>query len=302
VNQYPNHYLKTGHATSYSACVAQCNADTQCTHIEWGVNGHWQKQCVIFSPKTQQCVVPTGWTFVHGNGGAAITQGNRWPGVQGPPKCSAKVPIYRVIGTGSCRSDNVNQYPNHYLKTGHATSYSACVAQCNADTQCTHIEWGVNGHWQKQCVIFSPKTHQGVVPAGWTFVHGNGGAAIAQGNRWPGVQGPPKCSAKITGPSTYHVLGDGSCRSTDISKYPNHYLKIGHVTRSECEAQCNADIGCTHMEWGLNGHHRKQCVVFSPQRHQGCVPAGWTFVPGNGGTSVTRANRWSHVSKCFTKV
>merc|ERR1712050_490821 len=62
--------------------------------------------------------------------------------------------------------------------------------------------------------------------------------------------------------TSYNFLGYGSCRSADVSRYPNHYLKIGNVNREECEAQCTADQGCTHMEWGLNGHGQNQCVIF----------------------------------------
>merc|ERR1712156_530218 len=59
-----------------------------------------------------------------------------------------------------------------------------------------------------------------------------------------------------------NFLGYGSCRSANVWQYPNHYLKTGNVNSEECVAQCNADQGCTHMEWGLNGNREKQCVFF----------------------------------------
>merc|ERR1712170_228185 len=65
--------------------------------------------------------------------------------------------------------------------------------------------------------------------------------------------------------------------------------------------QCNSEEGCTHMEWGLNGNGEKQCVIFCPECDPSKVPEGWAFVPGNGGTTVTQANSWSDVSKCFAK-
>merc|ERR1712183_328230 len=111
---------------NHEECVAQCNADQGCTHMEWGLNGHSQNQCVIFSPQQQQGIAPRGWTFVLGNGGASITQANGWSQVS---TCSAKVhpdlANYNFIGTGSCRSDNHLTYPNHYL-----TGYWGYEAVC----------------------------------------------------------------------------------------------------------------------------------------------------------------------------
>merc|ERR1712125_186706 len=129
-----------------------------------------------------------------------------------------------------------------------------------------------------------------------SFVHGNGGQSITQANAWSRES---KCFAMATTEVTasYNFLGYGSCRSASVSQYPNHYLKIGNVNHEECVAQCNADQGCTHMEWGLNGHSQNQCVIFAPQQQQ--APAGWIFVHGNGGQSITQANGWSQVSKCF---
>jgi len=297
VHQYTNHYLQIGSHLTQAACVAKCNADIGCTHMEWGINGHRQKQCVIFSPQRTHCAAPPGWTFVPGNGGKTITKGNGWQHF-GPVTCSAKIFTYRVIGAGSCRSANVHQYPNHYVKIGHTLTHSACKAQCNLDMKCGFMEWGINGHRQKQCVIF-PATHLSAAPPGWTFVRGNGGATITRGNGWQHY-GPVTCSAKVV-PTSYRVLDFGSCRSANLHQYPNHYLKIGHVTQSQCEAQCKADPVCTHMEWGLNGHHQPQCVIF-PTKQPNCVPPGWRFVPGNGGTAITRGNRWSPISKCYTKV
>jgi len=174
-----------------------------------------------------------------------------------------------------------------------------CVAQCNAEQGCTHMEWGLNGHGQNQCVIFAP--HEQQAPAGWTFVLGNGGESITQANGWSQAS---KCFAMATTevPASYNFLGYGSCRSADLSRYPNHYLKIGAVNSEECVAQCNADQGCTHMEWGLNGHGQNQCVIFSPHQQHGIAPRGWTFVLGNGGESIAQANGWSHVSTCSAKV
>merc|ERR1712183_422399 len=57
------------------ACVKQCNSEEGCTHMEWGLNGNGEKQCVIFCPQCDPSMVPTGWAFVPGNGGTAITQG-----------------------------------------------------------------------------------------------------------------------------------------------------------------------------------------------------------------------------------
>merc|ERR1712073_122301 len=197
---------------------------------------------------------------------------------------------FNEIGYGSCRSADVSRYPNHYLKTG-AINMLECVAQCNAEQGCTHMEWGLNGYGQNQCVIFAPQQQQALV--GWTFVHGNGGQSITQANGWSQVS---TCFAVATTEVTasYNFLGFGSCRSADVSRYPNHYLKIGAVNSEECVAQCNADQGCTHMEWGLNGLGQSQCVIFSPQQQQGITPPGWTFVLGNGGQSITQANGWSH--------
>merc|ERR1711878_85521 len=92
-------------------CVAQCNAEQGCTHMEWGLNGHRQNQCVIFAPQQQQA--PVGWTFVHGNGGQSITQANGW---SRESKCFAMATTevtagYNFIGYGSCRSANVWHYP-----------------------------------------------------------------------------------------------------------------------------------------------------------------------------------------------
>jgi len=202
------------------------------------------------------------------------------------------------IGYGSCRSADVSRYPNHYLKTGDVNMLE-CVAQCNAEQGCTHMEWGLNGHRQNQCVIFAPQQQQ--APVGWTFVHGNGGQSITQANGWSRES---KCFAMATTEVTasYNFLGYGSCRSANVWQYPNHYLKTGNVNSEECVAQCNADQGCTHMEWGLNGNRENQCVIFSPQQQQGIAPRGWRFVPGNGGQSITQANGWSHVSTCSAKV
>merc|ERR1712241_1515168 len=126
---------KTGNVNS-EECVAQCNADQGCTHMEWGLNGNREKQCVIFSPQQQQGIAPRGWRFVPGNGGQSITQANGWSHVS---TCSAKVhpepANYRFPGTGSCRSDNHLTYPNHYLKTDptNALTRFACVKQCNSE-------------------------------------------------------------------------------------------------------------------------------------------------------------------------
>merc|ERR1712218_97217 len=134
-------------------------------------------------------------------------------------------------------------------------------------------------------------------PAGWTFKPGNGGMAITQADGSDRV----KCWANVKpNPADYQVLGTGSCRSANVWTYPNHYLKTDStsaLTRSACVKQCNADEGCTHMEWGFNGNGERQCVIFSP----GSVLTGWAFVPGNGGGAITQANHWSDVSKCFVK-
>merc|ERR1712203_540757 len=86
---YPNHYLKTDptNALTRFACVKQCNSEEGCTHMEWGLNGNGEKQCVIFCPTCDVSKVPTGWAFVAGNGGTAITQGNGWSDVS---TCFAK--------------------------------------------------------------------------------------------------------------------------------------------------------------------------------------------------------------------
>jgi len=269
--------------------------------MEWGLNGHGQNQCVIFAPHVQQA--PAGWTFVLGNGGESITQANGWSQAS---KCFAMATTevtasYNFLGYGSCRSADASRYPNHYLKIG-AVNSEECVAQCNADQGCTHMEWGLNGHGQNQCVIFSPQQQQGTVPRGWTFVLGNGGESIRQANGWSHVS---TCSAKVhPDPADYRFLGTGSCRSDNQLTYPNHYLKTDPtdaLTRFACVKQCNSEEGCTHMEWGLNGNGEKQCVIFCPECDPSKVPEGWAFVPGNGGTTVTQANSWSDVSKCFAK-
>merc|ERR1711972_406281 len=134
-------------------------------------------------------------------------------------------------------------------------------------------------------------------PVGWTFVLGNGGQSITQANGWSHES---KCFAMATTVTTsYNFLGYGSCRSANVLQYPNHYLKTGNLNYEECMAQCNADQGCTHMEWSLNGDRQNQCVIFSPQQQQ--APVGWTFVLGNGGQSITQAYGWSRESKCFAK-
>merc|ERR1712004_177281 len=140
-------------------------------------------------------------------------------------------------------------------------------------------EWGLNGHRQNQCVIFAPQQQQ--APVGWTFVRGNGGQSITQANGWSQES---KCFAMATTEVTasYNFLGYGSCRSASVWQYPSHYLKTGNVNQEECVAQCNADQGCTHTEWGLNGHRQNQCVIFSPQQQQGIAPRGWTFFLGTG--------------------
>merc|ERR1712241_583459 len=196
-------------------------------------------------------------------------------------------PSYQLLGSGSCRSADVRRYTNHYFKY---TSHSECVEQCNADQRCTHIEWGPNGGGGL-CVIFYPQQFQGLTPAGWTFKPGNGGMAITQADGSDRV----KCWANVKpNPADYQVLGTGSCRSANVWTYPNHYLKTDStsaLTRSACVKQCNADEGCTHMEWGFNGNGERQCVIFSP----GSVPIGWAFVPGNGGggaNASSNRNRW----------
>jgi len=35
----------------------------------------------------------------------------------------------------------------------------------------------------------------------------------------------------------FDEIGYGSCRSADVSRYPNHYLKTGDVNMLECVAQ-----------------------------------------------------------------
>merc|ERR1712014_521228 len=108
-------------------------------------------------------------------------QANGWSHVS---TCSAKVhpdpADYRFLGTGSCRSDNQLTYPNHYLKTDptNALTRFACVKQCNSEEGCTHMEWGLNGNGEKQCVIFCPTCDTSKVPTGWAFVAGNGGTSI----------------------------------------------------------------------------------------------------------------------------
>jgi len=195
VSQYPNHYLKIGNV-NHEECVAQCNADQGCTHMEWGLNGHGQNQCVIFSPQQHQGIAPRGWSFVLGNGGQSITQANAWSRVS---TCSAKVhpdpANYLFVGTGSCRSEDITTYPNHYLKTDptNALTRFACVKQCNSEEGCTHMEWGLNGNGEKQCVIFCPQCDPSMVPKGWAFVPGNAVMGITQGNSWSDVS---KCFAK----------------------------------------------------------------------------------------------------------
>merc|ERR1712014_486505 len=54
-------------------------------------------------------------------------------------------------------------------------------------------------------------------------------------------------------------------------------------------------------DWGLNGNGEKQCVIFCPECDPSKVPTGWSFVPGNGGTTITQGNSWSDVSSCFAK-
>merc|ERR1712004_787790 len=150
-----------------------------------------------------------------------------------------------------------------------------------ADQGCTHMEWGLNGHRQNQCVIFSPQQQQGIAPRGWAFVLGNGGQSITQANGWSRES---TCSAKVhPDPANYRFLGTGSCRSDNHVTYPNHYLKIdptNALTRFACV---------------------KQCVIFCPKCDPSMVPKGWAFVAGNGGTAITQGDSWSDVSKCFAK-
>merc|ERR1712079_441183 len=144
-----------------------------------------------------------------------------------------------------------------------------------------------NGYGQNQCVIFAPQQQQ--APVGWTSVHGNGGQSITQANGWSQVS---TCFAVATWEVTasYNFLGFGSCRSADVSRYPNHYLKIGAVNSEECVAQCNADQGCTHMEWGLNGLGQSQCYFFS------ATAAGhhttWVDVRSRQWRSVDHPGKW----------
>merc|ERR1711972_933861 len=185
------------------------------------------------------------------------------------------------VGTSLVRSADVSRYPNHYLKIGNVNR-EECEAQCTADQGCTHMEWGLNGHRQNQCVIFSPQQQQGIAPRGWTFVLGNGGESITTVNSWSFVSA---CFTKVhPDPANYRFVGTGSCRSDNILTYPNHYLKTdptNALTRFACE---------------------KQCVIFCPQCDPSMVPNGWAFVAGNGGTAITQANSWSDVSKCFAKL
>merc|ERR1712014_211380 len=73
------------------------------------------------------------------------------------------------------------------------------VAQCNAEQGCTHMEWGLNGHGQNQCVIFAPHVQQ--APAGWTFVLGNGDDGSASQLQFPWLWLVPQCRCiKISEP------------------------------------------------------------------------------------------------------
>merc|ERR1711948_251247 len=165
----------------------------------------------------------------------AITQGNSWSDVSKcfakstadrscqdaqdgylhPKKTNPKICYkdhswanYNFIGTGSCRSDNHLTYPNHYLKRDptNALTRFACVKQCNSEEGCTHMEWGLNGGGDRQCVIFCPKCDPSMVPKGWAFVAGNGGTAITQGNSWSDVS---KCFAKSTADRSCQDAQDG---------------------------------------------------------------------------------------------
>merc|ERR1712083_1202864 len=103
--------------------------------------------------------------------------------------------------------------------------------------------------------------------------------------------GRVKCWANVKpNPANYQVLGRGSCRSANVWTYPNHYLKTDStsaLTRSACVKQCNADEGCTHMEWGFNGNGERQCVIFPRAVYRLGGPSFLAMVAGRSPRQIT---------------
>lgn len=114
------------------------------------------------------------------------------------------------------------------------------------------------------------------------------------------------CAAAVEEP--YARVGDGVCMTKERPLYASHITKQGAMDVDECETSCDAVEGCGAFQYSVRASlgGRIDCVLFGNTSTVFTAstvhPAGsgWTFVAGNGGSTISEVNQNSEYH-CFRK-